>query len=120
MRKNTLGIRISTVLTVLIVSSLGAILADGQEISSPQVRIDFPSGPVSRELALARRPAASYSVDFTGARRKFEKVDRCIQSSMNGAGIPGASVAIIDNGAFVYEKGESALSGFARRNGGSC
>lgn len=105
MRKNTLVIRIRTVLTILIVSSLAAIFADGQEISSPQVRIDFPSGPVSRELALARRPAASNNVDFTGARRTFEKVDRCIQSSMNGAGIPGASVAIIDNGAVVYEKG---------------
>ncbi len=104
MKENTFGIRISTVLTNLIVCFLTAIQAGGQEISSPHGRIDFPSGPVSRELALARRPAAPFRVDFTGARRTFEKVDRCIQSSMNDAGIPGASVAIIENGAFVYEK----------------
>lgn len=104
MKHNSRKTRIFTVITiVLIVGNVTAMLAGGQQVSSIRAPVRLPSGPVARELALARNQPAPYELEETGGT--FERIDACVQASMRAYDIPGASIAVIDNGSLVYEKG---------------
>jgi CubicO group peptidase (beta-lactamase class C family) len=96
---------LAIVAVVVVVGTIGMNLAARQGAAVPQFRANTASGPVSRDLALARNQPAPYELTFDGSLGTFQKVDACVERLMGAAEIPGASVAIIDNGTLVYEKG---------------
>jgi CubicO group peptidase (beta-lactamase class C family) len=105
MKHHPLNARFIIGTAVTLIGALTATTAAGQR-TSPIPRVHLPTGPVSSELALARTPVAPYSWALQDRRgTPLDRVDRCVQTFMRSAGIPGASVAIIDNGVSVYEKG---------------
>ena len=89
---------------VLIVGAVTAILAGGEQVSSTRTHIQVPSGPVFRELLSAKSPPDLAAVTDS-TLGTFEKIDACVQTLMRAYDTPGASIAIIDNGSVVYEKG---------------
>jgi CubicO group peptidase (beta-lactamase class C family) len=97
--------RIFTLITViLIVGAATAIFAAGEQVSSIRPHLQVPTGPVSPNLLFAKTPPdlAAATDPNLGT---FEKIDACVQTLMRAYEIPGASIAIIDNGSYVYEKG---------------
>jgi D-alanyl-D-alanine carboxypeptidase len=107
MKHNSLRLRIFTVsIIMLIAGAITAILAGGQQVVSIQAPFHVPSGPVSRDLLFAKTaPAPFFSDPLEGTRGTFQRIDACVQTVMRVANIPGASIAIIDNGSLVYQKG---------------
>jgi CubicO group peptidase (beta-lactamase class C family) len=106
MKHNALHSRIITLLTImLVVGAVSAMLARGQQVSSIRARVQVPSGPVSRELLFPQKPPAPYPDELERTLGTFQRVDACVETFMAAYRVPGASIAIIDNRAFVYEKG---------------
>src|SRR5262245_14548561 len=109
MKHNSVHVRIFSVgIIMLIAGAVTAIIAGGgQQVSSSQApHLRAPSGPVSQELALAKKTLVTLARDQSGGTLgTLQRVDRCVQRLMSAADIPGASIAIIDNGSLVYTKG---------------
>ena len=106
MRHNSFPTRIFAVIIItLIVGAVTAIFGGGQQVSSIQARVQVASGPVPRQLLVAQKPPTPYSDELERTGGTFQRIDRCVELSMRANGIPGASIAIIDNGSLVYEKG---------------
>jgi CubicO group peptidase (beta-lactamase class C family) len=96
--------RIFTLITViLVVGAVTAIFAGGAQVSF-RPHLQVPTGPVSPNLLVAKAPPDLAAVTNSNLGT-FEKIDTCVQTLMRAYEIPGASIAIIDNGSYVYEKG---------------
>ena len=112
MRHNSFQTRIfSVIIVTLIVGAVTAIFGGAQQVSSIQARVQVPSGPVSRSSwsPKSRRPPTGDELERTGGT--FQRIDRCVEMSMRANGIPGASIAIIDNGSLVYRKATASSTG---------
>jgi CubicO group peptidase (beta-lactamase class C family) len=104
MKQSSLTRIFGFVTIVLVAGAISVILAGGQQVSSTLVRIPVPSGPIPRGLLFGGN-AASSGLDVGGTGDTFQRIDRCVESSMRLHNIPGASIAVIDNGSSLYEKG---------------
>lgn len=107
MKHHLLHSRVFTAIAImLIVGAVTAIPADGEQATSIRARVQVPSGPVPRELLFAKAPPAVCCGDEPeGTPGTFRRIDKCVEVFMAAYDVPGASIAIIDNGSLVYEKG---------------
>jgi CubicO group peptidase (beta-lactamase class C family) len=106
MKRSSLRTAILTAIGILpIVSAVTGILAGGPGVPSTRARLPVPSGPVPRELSFAEAAPAVYGDEAGATRDPFRRIDTCVASLMRAYNVPGASIAVIDNGTFVYEKG---------------
>jgi len=108
MKHDSVLIRIFALGTVILIAAVTVILVAGQQVSvsSTQAPFRVPAGPVSWELALAKAPPVTVAGDaFNATLGRPQRIDTCVQAAMRAYGIPGASIAIIDQGSLVYQKG---------------
>lgn len=96
-----------TITMMLIAGLVRVSWADAQQAASFQeAHVQVPSGPVPRGLLFDNAPPTGYQSDEPEVTWDvFSKVDKCVEAVMSAYHIPGASIAIIDHGSQVYEKG---------------
>lgn len=107
MKQFRLHSRAFTVIALmLIVGLVRANPADAQQAAPVRTHLQVPSGPVPRGMLSDNAPPTVFrSAESEVALDAFRKVDRCVEVFMGAYNIPGASIAIIDQGSQVYEKG---------------